>query len=149
MKKFIGLFALAGIAVFMLVGCASVPMAPKDRDLAAKSFTPKPGKAQIYVYRNETLGSAVRMVVSLDGRVIGQTGAKTFFWWEVEPGEHKISSHTENTADIVLKTEPDKLYFVWQEVKMGMWGPRSLLHQVDEETGKLGVMECELIQPEK
>lgn len=149
MKRILGPFVLSFAAMFVLVGCAGVPMASKDRDSAAKSFTPKPDKAQIYVYRNEIFGSAVRMVVSLDDRVKGQTGAKTFFWWEVEPGEHKVSSHTENTVDIALKTEPNKLYFIWQEVKMGMWGPRSLLHQVDEQTGKLGVMESELIQEEK
>jgi hypothetical protein len=39
-------------------------------------------------------------------------------------------------------------YFVWQEVKMGMWQAGSMLHLVDEVTGKAGVAECKLIQPQ-
>jgi hypothetical protein len=30
---------------------------------------------------------------------------------------------------------------------MGFWQPNSLLHLVDEATGKAGVAECKLIQP--
>jgi Protein of unknown function (DUF2846) len=133
-------------AMVLAAGCATVPMAEKEKDTAVKTFTPKPEKAQIYVYRNEALGSALTMTVSLDGKVIGRTGPKTFFWWEVEPGIHVIGSHTENVSELHIKTEAGKLYFVWQEVKMGWWSARSVLRQVDEETGKLGVMECELIQ---
>ena len=134
------------VVIVMAAGCATVPMATKEKDTAVKTFTPKPEKAQIYVYRNETYGSAVTMVVSLDGKVMGRTGPKTFFWWEVEPGIHTIASHTENVPELPIKTEPGKLYFIWQEVKMGWWAARSVLHEVDEQKGKLGVMECELIQ---
>ena len=136
------------VAMVLAAGCASVPMAGKERDTAAKSFTPKPEKSQIYVYRNEMMGSAVTMTVSLDGKVVGRTGPKTFFWWEVEPGVHTIASHTENVSELRIKAEAGKLYFVWQEVKMGWWGARSALQEVDEPTGKSGVMECELIRQE-
>ena len=134
------------VVMVLAAGCATVPMAQKKKDTAAKTFSPKPEKAQIYVYRNETFGSAITMVVSLDGKVMGRTGPKTFFWWEVEPGIHTIASHTENVPELPIKTEPGELYFIWQEVKMGWWAARSVLYQVDEQTGKLGVMECELIQ---
>jgi hypothetical protein len=39
-----------------------------------------------------------------------------------------------------------KNYFVWQEVKMGMFAPRSLLQLVDEGKGRAGVSECKLIE---
>lgn len=39
-----------------------------------------------------------------------------------------------------------KNYFVWQEVKMGLWMARSALQTVDEATGRKGVAECKRIQ---
>jgi hypothetical protein len=140
---------VAIVAMVLAAGCATVPMAGKEKDTAVKTFTSKPEKSQIYVYRNESMGSAIAMTVSLDGKVVGRTGPKTFFWWEVEPGIHTIVSHTENVSELRIKTEAGKLYFVWQEVKMGWWGARSALQEVDEPTGKSGVMECELIQQDK
>ena len=43
-------------------------------------------------------------------------------------------------------TEPSKTYYVWQEVKMGAFMARSLLQQVDEESGRKGVLECKRAQ---
>jgi hypothetical protein len=37
---------------------------------------------------------------------------------------------------------------VWQEIKMGMWQPGSQLHEVPEEEGRKGVLECKLAVPE-
>ena len=37
-----------------------------------------------------------------------------------------------------------KLYFVWQEVKMGMLSARTKLQLVSDDVGKKGVMESQL-----
>ena len=68
-----------------LVGCASVPMGDPKQDSAAKTFQVPADKAGIYVYRNETIGAAVKMDVIIDGQNIGETAAKTFFYKEVVP----------------------------------------------------------------
>ena len=68
------------------------------------------------------------MTVSLDGKVMGRTGPQTYFLWEVKPGLHEIVSHTENTARVMIDAKEGQNYYVWQEVKMGMWQPRSQLH---------------------
>jgi hypothetical protein len=39
-----------------------------------------------------------------------------------------------------------KNYFVWQQVKMGMFAARSLLQIVDEGRGRARVSECKLIE---
>lgn len=131
------------LAVAVLVtGCASVPMASSEDDGAAKGFAVKPDRANVYVYRNETFGAAIPMTVSINGRVAGQTGPQTFFMWEVEPGQHEISSHAENISTVNITAQAGKSYFIWQEVKMGVFMARSLLQQVDEDTGRKGVMEC-------
>lgn len=126
-------------------GCASVPMASAELDAQAKSFSVDAAKSNIYIYRNETMGAAVKMPVAIDGKMAGDTAAKTYLLQSVEPGEHSIISKTENDATLKLTTAPGKNYFIWQEVKMGMWAARSQLHEVDETTGKNAVSECKLV----
>ena len=86
------------VAAILASGCASVQMAAPEKDAAAKTFAVKPGKANIYVYRNETMGAAVKMPVVLDGRMVGDTASKTYMKLEVAPGEHRVISKTENDA---------------------------------------------------
>ena len=132
--------------VALLTGCASVPMASIERDTAAKLFVVKPDKANIYVYRNETIGSAVKMPVALNGKLVGDTGPMTYLVLEVPAGAHTILSKTENDATLTINAVNGRNYFVWQEVKMGMFAARSALHEVEEAKGRAGVAECKLIE---
>lgn len=134
------------IAAILATGCASVQMASEEKDIAAKTFAVNQGKANIYVYRNETMGAAVKMPVALNGKLVGDTAAKTYMKLEVPPGEHTLLSKTENDAMVRVNAAAGKNYFVWQEVKMGMFAARSALQLVDEATGKAAVNECKLIQ---
>ena len=143
-KKLIVTAALVGAA--FVTGCASVPMASPERDSQAKTFSVKPDKSNIYVYRNESMGGAVKLPVVLDGKIVGDTAAKTFMLLEVNPGKHQLVSKGETDSTLELLTQPSKNYFVWQEVKMGMWAASSLLQKVDEATGKAGVAECKLAE---
>jgi hypothetical protein len=141
--------AYAGCLVLVLAllsGCASVPMASSEADAQAKTFAVKPGKANIYVYRHETMGAAIPMTVSLNGRVVGQTASKTYFLFEVDPGNYEVTSHTENVDTLRLAAAAGRNYYVWQEVKMGLGSARSQLRQVDEATGRKDLAECKLIQ---
>ena len=56
-KKLLLVGLLAGSA--LITGCASVPMASVERDAQTKTFVVAPDKANIYVYRNESMGAAV------------------------------------------------------------------------------------------
>lgn len=134
-----------GLGCLLLVGCASVPMAPADLDAKAKQFTTVSNKSNLYIYRNEHFGRAIPMTVSINGKVLGQTAAQTYFWLQLAPGQYNLDSHTENVSNLSLTAEPGKDYFVWQEVKMGLWAARSQLQQVDEKTGRDGVLESKLI----
>lgn len=138
---------LVGAAVVAFAGCAAVPMASLDQDAEAKKFSVPAGQSRIYVYRNESIGGAIPMTVSLDGRVMGRTAMQTFFVWDVAPGKHTVTSHAEDVSNLILETAAGKDYYVWQEVKMGLWFARSLLQQVDEKTGRAGVLECRLAGP--
>ena len=137
---------LAGALVALLSGCASVPMASIERDSKAKTFAVKPGLSNIYVYRNESFGGAIKMDVELDGKLIGQTVAKSYFALEVSPGKHTLISKAENDSVLDVNAEGGKNNFVWQEVKMGLIIARNKLQIVDEATGKAGIAESKLIE---
>lgn len=145
MKNYVML--LAGALIVLLSGCASVPMANIERDSQAKTFAVRPGLSNIYVYRNESIGAAVKMDVELDGKLVGQTVAKSYFALEVSPGKHTLISKAENDFVLDVIAEAGKNYFVWQEVKMGLLYARNKLQLVDEAIGKAGVAESKLIEP--
>ncbi len=133
-------------AAVLASGCASVPMASPEKDSAAKTFSVKRSKANIYVYRNESMGGAIKMTLALDGKLVGSTGPKTYALLEVDPGKHTLISGAENDSTLSVSAASGRNYFVWQEVKMGLMTARSALQLVDEATGKAGVAECKLIE---
>lgn len=139
--------AAAALVCFSLVGCATVNMGDAKQDAAVKTFSAPPaGKAGLYIYRNETMGAAIRMNVAVDGQPIGQTAANTFLYKEVAPGKRTITSTAENTDTLEVDAKPGMLYYIWQEVKMGIIGARSKLQLVDEAKGKKGVLETKLAE---
>lgn len=137
--------ALLVVVVMFVAGCASVPMAGIEQDAKAKAFVPPESKASIYIYRNETMGAAIPIGVVVNGVSLGQTAAKTYFMVNVPPGSYVVESHAERISRLPLSVAKGKNYFVWQEVKMGMWMAGSLLQQVTDEVGQAGVRESKLI----
>lgn len=132
------------VSLLILAGCASVPMGDPQRDAELKTFSVPQEKAAIYVYRNENMGGAVKMPVTLDGKILGDTAAKTYLYSEVEPGRHQLISKAENDSTLDVDTVAGKIYYVWQEVKMGVMYARSKLQLVDDTTGQNGVKESKL-----
>jgi hypothetical protein len=130
---------LVAFLIATVSGCASVPMASQDEDAKAKTFQVQPGKANIYLFRDEVFGAAVSVPVALNGKVAGKTGSKTYFLWEVSPGDYEVMSLGENNSVVRLRADAGKSYYIWQEMKMGLLQARTSLHQVDEQRGKAGV----------
>lgn len=145
MKKFFTTLFIWSL--IFLVGCAAPMKAPPEKDASAKSFIPVKDKSSLYVFRNENFGGAVGMPVSINGTGIGETGAKTFFRLDLEPGYYLLTSAAENTSELVLTLIEGRNHFVWQEVRMGIWKARTSLSQVDEKTGRDGVLESVLLTP--
>lgn len=135
---------LALVISAALTGCASVPMGDPARDTALKTFQVAPGKAAIYVYRNESMGAAVKMDVLVNGENIGETAANTYLYKEVAPGKHTVASKAENTDTVEVELKPGSIAYLWQEVKMGLMYARTKLHLVSEQEGKKGVLETRL-----
>ncbi|ELX11478.1 hypothetical protein Jab_1c00610 [Janthinobacterium sp. HH01] len=133
------------VSVLVMTGCASINKAPATVDAESKLFKPNPATSQVYVYRNETLGAALSMPVTVDGKLAGNTGPNSFFKFDLPAGAHKITSQG-TESELTINTEVGKLYYVWQEVKMGLMSGGSKLQLVAEEVGKKAVAECAQIQ---
>ena len=144
MRKYLAAAML--VAAMGMTGCASVPMAARSDDAAAKQFAPVADKGTVYIYRDEIMGSAIKMPLLVDGISIGDTGPKTYLEVALPPGTHSVTSKTEKDVTISVDVQAGKTYFIWQEVKMGMWAARSQLHIVDEAKGKKGVLECSMVR---
>jgi len=129
--------ALAGLDT------ATVPMAIKPDDTAAKTFTPTAGRANIYVYREMDGVFHYMFPLMVDGRFVGGLAAKTYHVIDAVPGLHVVTvlaaSSQRNTQLIV---EAGKNYFVSVigEGLVSYW-PRANVWQVTDEEGTAGVLE--------
>jgi hypothetical protein len=119
-------------------------MGDPARDTQLKSFQAVPGQVAVYVFRNESMGAAVKMDVIVNGRNIGETAANTFLYAEVPPGKVSVASKAENTDTIELEAKAGDVVYLWQEVKMGLMFARTKLHIVPAEQGQKGVRETKL-----
>ncbi|MGD8547404.1 MAG: DUF2846 domain-containing protein [Thiohalophilus sp.] len=146
MLKILRNFSLL-ILSLTLVACASVPMESPEQDMAAKNARPGPNESLIYVYRHETFGAAVKLALTLDDKLVGETASKTYLLLKVPPGKHTLASQAEGAWDkLIIECKAGKTYYVWQEVKMGMFAANSKLHLMDPKEGREGLDQCKLIK---
>jgi S1-C subfamily serine protease len=144
LRRFLPVLFLMFFLPLIISGCATMPTAPLEVGIEAKSFTPNPQKAIIYIYRDERYwGAALSMSINLDNINIGETVGSSFYKVEVEAGLHKVESFSANKARLVLTVEAGKIYFVRQEVK---YGGKSDVYLVKNKEGKEAVEGCELIK---
>lgn len=141
------LFITAAVISFSLLsGCASVPMASKERDAALKTFSqPAADKAGLYVFRNTFVGQALKKTLLIDGTVLGETANKTYFYKEITPGMHILSTESEfSDNSISFQAVGAKNYFAEQYIKMGVFVGGANVKMVSEEEGKQGVRDSQL-----
>ena len=124
-------------------------MAAMELDASAKAFVePAKDRAGLYVYRDSFGGKALKKMVSIDGKAIGQTANKVYFYREITPGLHTLSTESEfgdNTLDI--QAVGGKNVFVRQYIKIGVFIGGSALELVSDEEGKKAVLECARAEP--
>lgn len=134
------------ISSLILTGCASVPMDSPERDAEMKKFSvPTDDKAGLYIYRNSFVGKALKKTLSVNGQVIGETANKVYFYKEVVPGEHVISTESEfSDNSVTFQAEGGKNYFARQYIKMGAFVGGAGVEMVDEATGKKEVSQAKL-----
>jgi hypothetical protein len=99
-------------------------------------------KGRIYVMRPATVGAAISMEVSDDGKIVGSTGPHGFLCWEREPGDAVISSKAENTSAVKVSVQAGKVNYIFQHMAMGLLIARNRLDVVSEDEGKKVLKEC-------
>jgi hypothetical protein len=132
---------LIGLAVLALMtGCAStrqmVPL-PDQTKLIEDA-----GKSRIYVVRPSVVGGAISMRVSDGENEIGTTGAKGYLCWEREPGETTIRSHAENEDKLQLNTEAGAIYYIQQQIRVGVMVARNKLKLLSPQQGEDALLKC-------
>jgi hypothetical protein len=145
MKKIIILTFSVAVLLF---GCASVKMASKEEDTTLKNFSlPPVDKAGLYIYRNSFLGQAMTKEVYVDSVFIGKTANGVYFYIELSPGAHSISTQSEFSENsIIFDAEGGKNYFAEQFIKVGFFIGGAGIEMVDEQVGMQQVLECELAE---
>ncbi|WP_421247010.1 DUF2846 domain-containing protein [Aeromonas sanarellii] len=135
------------MGVLLVSGCASIDIdkAPASLDAQAKAFSTNASYAQVYVYRNETLGAALSMPVTVNGKLAGSTGPNSFFKFDLPEGKHTLTSQGDESI-LTIEAKKNKNYYVWQEIKIGVLSAGSKFQLVDDSKGQVGVKECSLIQ---
>lgn len=144
MKRLSLVFALLSLVFFS--GCATVPMASSEVDTELKTFQkPLNESAGLYIYRNSFAGQALKKNVYINGKLIGETANKVYFYKELPAGNYTLateSEFSENNLDITV--EAGQLYFVEQTIKLGVFVGGAKLSLVDSDTGMKNVKECKL-----
>lgn len=129
----------------LICSCASVKKLSKELDAEGKTFATKPDKANVYVIRNEVIGAEIGMLVEVNGKLIGKTGAATYILESFEPGTLNIVSKAENDVQMSLDVRAGTNYYIWQEVKMGIMLPRNKLHIISEEDARKRIEKCDRV----
>ena len=132
------------LAVLLLAGCAQLP--PTPQDIQAKRFEAVPGKAAIYIVR-DNVGAHIDHSLWLDDATMITTHTGTYYRWEVTPGAHVIRGGGESTARLALNVEAGKIYFVRHIVNGIEWNAayNTGLQRLDDETGRARVGQATLL----
>ena len=132
------------LASVVLAGCAQLPPSPED--VQAKRFEPVPGKAVIYIVR-DNVGAHLDHSLWLDDAYLITTHTGTYYRWVAEPGTRRIRGGGESTSHLLVQAEAGKLYFVRHIVNGIEWNAayNTGLQRLDDETGRARVSQASLL----
>ena len=143
------LILLTLIASYYLTGCISVPMASLEADTARKEFSsPSQDISGLYIFRTPLPSYQdilVKRSIYLDDELIGDSLPKTYFYREVQPGKHKLSTESEfSNNDLTIDIKGGRNYFIRQYLKMGLLSAATGIELVSEEEGRKRVLKSKL-----
>lgn len=119
------------IVVFALAGCGPRHMVSKDPCPDVRGVVAPKGKAALVLGRTTIFGSGVNIENYVDKKFIGTTKGNSFFIAPVEPGRHYVTARAENFDTVLLNFEPDKTYYLQNEIRMGVLFARTKYDVVD------------------
>jgi len=125
----------------------TVALMPEPSDIAAKQFTPPPGRANLYVTSASTRGHGYSFQIYMDGQRAGTIAPPdTYLLYEVVPGEHRISVVGENQDSIIVRATAGENYFVGVVPSFGYASPRAKLEELRVEEGEKAVQNAKRVE---
>lgn len=145
MFKKLYLLAMATL-ISLVTGCASVNMEPPTVDIEHKKFLPPPeGKAALYIFRDSSIAPAIKKTITVNGKVIGESATKVYFYQVIDPGTTTIATESEfSDNSLVFDAAAGTNYFIRQYIRFGVFVAGANLEMVDEYTGKIAVRKTKL-----
>jgi hypothetical protein len=131
-------------ALLLLGGCASVPRGSDRLERQARSFTPPPGKANVYAVRMwSALESGLVWPVTLDFQEFGNVGQRSYVFGPIAAGDHVLGVNLPGPVPTRVRftAEAGRNYF-FKLVPTAGW-PTGLIRiePVDEASGRALIQE--------
>lgn len=144
-------FLLAAcLSASLFAGCATVPTYSDGESTVTKEFKTPVDKnmAGLYVYREEGIGTALKKDLYIDGICLGESANGVFFYKEITPGKHTLSTESEfsdNSLD--FNADAGSNYYFQQYIKFGMFVGGANLEQKTEEEAQSAIMKLQQAIP--
>lgn len=118
MKRSFLKFALAGVALALVSGCAS---GIKHEQMAASMPSVKAGQGRIYFFRSSSMvGAAVQPEIRLNGEVVGQSKPGGFFFVDRPAGNYSAGASTETEKTVSFRLQAGETKYIRSSVGMGL-----------------------------
>ena len=96
----------------------------EEKQAASVWAKPSNGKSMVYITRREPAAVLIKFGI-YDGDIfLGKLGAKKYFAYECDPGEHIFMAKGENTFYVEANLEEGKVYVLDLKVQMGIASAR-------------------------
>jgi opacity protein-like surface antigen len=138
------LLALLLLPLAAPAAMADVNFAPAAEDRRAKQALPPPGKALIFVFRENGAAQRTDVPLFLDGEQIGMTVPRSYYLWAVDPGKHTIAAKPDRRVALQVTVQAGRNYFI--EHQLAADSDRVSLRQVTYAQGRVAVNRCRLIE---
>lgn len=121
---------------FILI--SAYTFAQETNQVKPEAILAKPGKGKCMVYfaRRETAALLVKFSIYDGDLFLGKLGAKKYFAYECDPGEHVFIAKGENTFYVDANLEEGKTYVIDLKVKVGIISARVSLSPLDQSNKK-------------
>ena len=131
------------VSVIFISGCAT-PMVASLEKHKNHYVSTDPNKGSVYIYRESGYVGCLRGIyITANNQRIGALNSGTYFVYESDPGEVKISAEDRlgKNPSRVINVEPKENYYLKAGINMGLWDADPYLNIVSREEGRGAVQE--------
>ncbi len=122
--------------LFIILSANTFAQETKPKQTEEVLAKPGKGKCMVYIARRETAALLVKFSI-YDGDIfLGKLGAKKYFAYECDRGEHVFIAKGENTFYVDANLEEGKTYVMDLKIKVGIISARVTLNPIDQSNKK-------------